>query len=333
MRTTIHGTFDSPATLCAVLQQDAATGHESVNAGLAKSIGARLVGAQLRWMVRPWMSPSSPLRFQRLLSGLLRWTLPQGKGVMTQRLNLNGRPCDQHVPLHSTDSDAAIVYFHGGGYTVCSPDTHRSLTRMLALETGMPVHVPAYRLAPENPYPAQLDDARAAVATLEGEGLDVRNMIFAGDSTGAHLALTLAIQRRDMGLALPRSLILISPCVDWTLTSLPTNSTDALLTPGWVTWTRDGYVAPALRGSPLVSPIHADLRRLPPVLIQSSSKELFCHEARRLYTALLGAHSSVTWQEWHGLWHDFQMHAALVPEGRDAVRRMARFARADVPIH
>jgi acetyl esterase/lipase len=191
----------------------------------------------------------------------------------------------------------------------------------------MVVHVPAYRLSPEHPYPAQLDDARAAVAALEREGIDVPNMVFAGDSTGAHLALTLAIQRRDRGLSLPSSLMLISPCVDWTLTSLPANSTDALLTHEWVTWTRDGHVAPELRSTPLVSPIHADLRHLPPVLIQSSSGELFCHEARRLYTALLGAGVSAIWHEWHGMWHDFQIHAALVPEGRDAVRRMAIFAR------
>lgn len=328
MRTSIHSRLPSAPTLAEAWQHDGATGHESVNAGRATSIRARLVGAQLRWLVRPWMGPGTSLRVQRLLTGLLRWTLPQGKGVMTQRLHLNGRPCDRHVPLVPVDSDAAIVYFHGGGYTVCSPDTHRSLARLLALEAGMVVHVPAYRLAPEHPYPAQLDDAQAWVLALEREGIDVRNMVFAGDSTGAHLALTLAIQRRDRGLSLPRSLMLISPCVDWTLTSLPTNSTDALLTHEWVTWTRDGHVAPELRSTPLVSPIHADLRHLPPVLIQSSSRELFCHEAQRLYTALLGADVPATWQEWHGLWHDFQMHAALVPEGRDAVRRMARFARA-----
>lgn len=116
--------------------------------------------------------------------------------------------------------------------------------------------------------------------------------------------------------------------MDWALAHLPTRSTDKLLTPSWVTWTRDGYVAPALRASSLVSPIHADLRHLPPVLIQSSSSELFSQEARRLYAKLLGSDVPVTWQEWHGLWHDFQMHAALVPEGREAVRRMARFARA-----
>ncbi|MDP2419547.1 MAG: alpha/beta hydrolase [Hydrogenophaga sp.] len=329
MSTTIDSRFEGTSSRVETRQRSDATSYESVGVGRRRSLQAALVGAQLRWLVRPWMSPRISLRFQRILTSLLRWTLPQGKGVMTQRFPLNGRPCDRHVPLHPLESGAAIVYFHGGGYTVCSPDTHRSLTRMLALEARMVVHVPAYRRAPENPYPAQLDDARALVAALEREGLDVRKMIFAGDSTGAHLALTLAIQRRDLGLSMPRSLILISPCVDWTLASLPTTSTDALLTHAWVTWTRDGYVATALRGTPLVSPIHADLRHLPPVLIQSSSNELFCHEAQRLYTALLGADVSVTWQEWHSLWHDFQMHAALVPEGRDAVRRMARFARSE----
>jgi len=328
VKTTIHRSIEAASTRDEAWQRSYATSHESVNAGRRRTLQASLVGAQLRWLVRPWMSPRTSLRVQRLLTGLLRWTLPQGKGVVTQRLQLNGRPCDRHVPVSPVDSDAAIVYFHGGGYTVCSPDTHRSLTRMLALEAQMVVHVPAYRLAPEHPYPAQLEDALASVAALEREGLDVCDTIFAGDSTGAHLALTLAIRRRDLGLSMPRSLMLVSPCVDWTLARLPTTSTDALLTLGWVTWTRDGFVAPALRSTPLVSPIQANLRHLPPILIQSSSQELFCKEAERLYTALLGADVSVTWQEWHSLWHDFQMHAARVPEGRTAVRRMARFARA-----
>ncbi|MDM7941386.1 MAG: alpha/beta hydrolase fold domain-containing protein [Hydrogenophaga sp.] len=332
MRTSIHSPVEATSIPDAPGPPRDAAGHESVNAGRTLSFQARLVGAQLRWLVRPWMSPRTPLRLQRLLTGLLRWTLPQGQGVLTQRLHLNDRPCDRHLPPGPVNSDAAIVYFHGGGYTVCSPDTHRSLTRLLALEARRVVHVPAYRLAPEHPYPAQLEDAQAFVATLEKQGMDVRKMVFAGDSTGAHLALTLTLLRRERGQSLPGSLVLISPCVDWTLVHLPDRSTDRLLTPGWVTWTRDGYVAPAMRSSPLVTPIHADLRHLPPVLIQSSSSELFCREARRLYSSLLGAGVAVTWQEWHGLWHDFQMHAALVPEGREAVRRIARFVQAAVPV-
>lgn len=302
--------------------------YERVSSGGSPSLPSRLVSAQLRWLVRPWMSPRTPLRLQRFLTGLLKWTLPPARGVSTQRMELAGHPCDWHTPPRQQDPEASIVYFHGGGYTLGSPDTHRSLTQLIALDSGLEVYVPGYRLAPEHPFPAQLDDAQAVVTALEQHGKDVRKMVFAGDSTGAHLALTVALARRDLGQTLPRSLVLISPCVDWTLKSMPARSPDALLTPGWVTWTRDGYVDPSLRSLPLVSPIHANLRRLPPVLIQSATNELFSRDAKRLYWSLIGAEGLVTWQEWQGLWHDFQLHAALVPEGRAAVRRIARFVRA-----
>lgn len=291
------------------------------------SLQSSLVSAQLRWLVRPLMSRRTPVRLQRFLTGLLKWILPSTKGVSTRRIECDARRCDRHTPPSLLDPDATIVYFHGGGYTLCSPDTHRSLTQLIALDSGLEVYVPEYRLAPEHPFPAQLDDAQAFVAALERAGRDVRKMVFAGDSAGAHLALTLTMARRDMGQTLPRSLVLISPCVDWTLKSMPARSPDALLTPDWVAWSRDGYVDPKLRLMPLVSPINGNLRRLPPVLIQSSSNELFSQDAKRLYWSLIGAEGLVTWQEWQGLWHDFQLHAALVPEGRDAVRRIAMFIR------
>lgn len=330
MTSTAQESFAAVSALSEMWRWDDAVGYELVRSGVSQSLQASLVSAQLRCLVRPWMNQRTPVRVQRLLTSLMKWTLPKVKNVVTQRLRLVEQRCDRHAPTHLTDEETVIVYFHGGGYTLCSPDTHRSLTQLLALDAGMVVYVPEYRLAPEHAYPAQLDDAQAFVTSLESQGIDVRKMVFAGDSTGAHLALTLAMHRRDLGQSMPRSLVLISPCVDWTLADLPTRSQDSLLTVGWVTWTRDGYVSPALRSTALVSPIHADLHHLPPILIQSSSKELFCLEAQRLYSGLLAANVLVTWQEWQGLWHDFQMHAALVPEGRDAVRRMARFVRAGI---
>jgi acetyl esterase/lipase len=319
LNTSIQKTFDAAV-------------YEKVPAGRGPSLQARLVRAQMRWLVRPWMNPHTPLRLQRLLTGLMKWTLPQARGVATQRLPWGERHYDLHAPSSLPGDGGAIVHFHGGGYTVCSPDTHRSMTQRMAKEAAMAVYVPQYRLAPEHAYPAQLDDAQAFVTMLERHGMDVRSMVFSGDSAGAHLALTLAIQRRDLGLPLPRALVLMSPCVDWTLDGLPARCQDALLTLGWVAWSRNGYVAPDVRSTPWVSPIRASLHGLPPTLIQSSSVELFAPHAQQLYARLVGAGVQVTWQEWPGLWHDFQLYAALVPEGQDAVRRCARFVRAGWPL-
>ena len=292
------------------------------------SFRSQLVRGQIRWLFRPFMAPSFSVSFQRTLANSLRWLLPQQTGVQTHSLDEPQLRGDRHVPKQGSNPGATIVYFHGGGYTLCSPASHRSLTRMIAHVTGLMVHVPQFRLAPEHPYPCQLEDAMAAIEALERQGYAVPNMVFAGDSTGAHLALTLAIARKDLCLSLPSSLVLISPCVDWSLKDLPNESKDALLDPGWVRRSRDGHIPPSRYLESLVSPIHANLQGLPRVLLQSASAELFALEAERLYVSLVASGVPVIWQEWQGLWHDFQMHAALVPEGRDAIGRMARFLNA-----
>lgn len=302
--------------------------HERVPIPVSPSIQSRLVAIHLRWLVRPWMSSRTHVGLQRLLTVLLKWTLPTARGVTTQQFNFAELQCDCHTPSNTFDSEASIVYFHGAGYPFYSPDIHRSLTQLIALDSGLQVFVPSYRAAPEHPFSTQLDDAQNFVEALEQQGKDVRKMVFAGDSIGAHLALTVALARRDLGKTLPRSLVLISPCGDWMLQSLPIRNLDDLLPQGWVTWARDGYVDPKLGSLPIAPPINANLRRLPPVLIQSSSAEFFACDSNRLYWSLIGAEGLVTWQEWQGLWHRFYFNAALVPEGRAAVRRIARFIRA-----
>lgn len=305
--------------------------HETIASGAA-SIQAVMVKSLLRCLVRPMLSRRTAIPRQRRLVDSLRWTVPMPRGVRTEAITLGGRGTDRHTPLTRAhpgpSSDTAILYFHGGGYTVCSPNSHRSLTRLISRESGMTVYVPTYRLAPEHPFPAQLNDAEAVLRELEHQGQDVRQLVLAGDSTGAHLAFTLTLARRELNLPMPRALVLISPCLDWTLRGLPASDHDALLSKAWVAWTRDGYIPPVLQTHPLVTPPDDKLTGLPPVLIQSASEEIFAGEARRLHRALLDAKVSAIWQEWRGLWHDFHLHATLVPEARDAVRRLARFIRS-----
>lgn len=298
---------------------------ERITAPQGPSLAARLTRAQIRWLFRPFMGAPVPLALQRLLAGSLRWMVAQPRHVATEPVRIGSAMGDRHVPRDLGDAKASILYFHGGGYTVCSPQSHRSLTMCLARASGRTVYVPRYRLAPQSPYPAQLEDATRALEDLERRGIDVRHMVFAGDSAGGHLALTLALARRDAGAPLPEAMVLISPCVDWSFTQLPADAADALLSVAWMREARDGYVTAARFGEPLVSPIHASLKGLPPVLIQSSSVEQLAADAARLHAALEAAGVVVEWQEWAGLWHDFQLHATHLPEAREAVARIAAF--------
>lgn len=298
---------------------------ERIVAPRGPSLAARLTRLQIRWMFRPFMGAPFPLSMQRFLAGSLRWTVPRPQGVLTEQVWLAGARADRHVPGRLDDPAASILYFHGGGYTVCSPESHRSLAMCVARASRRVVYVPRYRLAPESTYPAQLEDAIRALEDLERRGTDIRRMAFAGDSAGAHLALTLALARRDAGLPMPEAIVLISPCVDWSLTALPEGASDALLSVAWMRESRDRYVDASRRPEPLVSPIKASLVGLPPVLIQSSSAEQLSIDAARLHAALELAGVVVQWQEWDGMWHDFQLHAMFLPEGRDAVARVAEF--------
>lgn len=298
---------------------------ERITTPRGPSLAARLIRGKVRWLYRPYMGAPAPLALQRLLAGSLRWMVAQPQDVVTARIRMGGAMGDRHVPNNLDDPEASILYFHGGGYTVCSPESHRSLTMCIARASRRTVYVPRYRLAPEHPYPAQLEDAQRAVDDLARRGVDVRRMVFAGDSAGGHLALTLALARRDAGAPLPESIVLISPAVDWSLTQLPAHASDALLSVAWLREVRDGYVTADRYAQPLVSPIHASLQGLPPVLIQSSRVEQLATDAARLHAALESAGVFVEWQEWAGLWHDFQLHAIALPEGREAVARIAAF--------
>ena len=289
------------------------------------SLMAQLIKAQIRWLLRPFLAPWSPLGLQRGLAGSLQWLVPGPGGVFTQQINQHGFSGDCHQPQSDALKNITILYLHGGGYSVCSPKSHRGLTKRLAIAARCKVFVPKYRLAPEHPFPAQLSDAQAAFTALEALGISADNIIVIGDSAGAHLSLTLALSRRDAGLPLPRALVLISPWVDVSLQNMPSDADDALLSIPWMTQVRDAFVKKDQWLDPMVSPIQANLKGLPPVLIQFSSLEQLSNDAKRLHSALQEANVKVTSQQWTGLWHDFQLHAGMVLEATNALEKIASF--------
>lgn len=308
------------------------------------SLAARLVRLQLKAMLRPLLRPGTPLAAQRGLTASLRWLVPPAKGVRSEAVTVPGAPGrpgfsgERHLPPGATAEDSqALVWFHGGGYSVCTPGTHRGLATQLARATGLATWLPAYRRAPEHPYPAQREDALDALAALEARGVNLRASVLGGDSAGAHLALAATLARRDQGLPLPRALLLVSPWADVSAEALPPGADDALLTPDWMRQVRDAAFpaqpgesaeqARERRSRPDASPLFADLHGLPPVLIQSSAVEQLASDAERLHAALSAERVDVRWQRWPGLWHDFHLHAGVVPEAGDAVARIAAWLR------
>lgn len=225
---------------------------------------------------------------------------------------------------------ATILYVHGGGHVACSPATHRALTAALAVESGASVYSLDYRLAPEHPFPAAVDDCVAAYrALLAADSNASKRIIFAGDSSGGGLVMATLLTVKQLGLPLPAAGVLFSPWVDLTFSSesLHRNESTCYLVPASFPVYRHAYLGERDPREPLASPLFGDLRGLPPLLIQVGGAEMLRDEAEALARAAEAVGVRVTLDVQPGLFHAYQTAVALLPEARQAVARAAAFIR------
>jgi len=224
-----------------------------------------------------------------------------------------------------------LLYLHGGAYCVGSWGVYEGLITHLAVAAGAAVYAPNYRLAPEHPHPAALDDALEAYRWLLGRGLSPNRIALAGDSAGGGLALATAIALRDSGLPAPASLVLISPWVDLRCDSPSmTNKAriDPLLRPSWSRACASMYLGQRDPNDPACSPLFATHQGLPPILIQVGSDEITLDDSTRLADRCNQAGVDVTLQKFEGLWHEFQIHAGMLEAADEAVAEIADFLHA-----
>ncbi len=278
----------------------------------------------LRLLLKPALSPRWRVPAQRRWLEQLSAIVKLPRGMARHAETLGGVPSVRWSEPDAPPVRAgAVLYLHGGGFTVGSPRTHRALAAWLARETGVPVHLADYRLAPEHPFPAALDDALAAYDALCAQG----PVLVAGDSAGGNLALGLAIAARDSGRPAPAGVVLISPAVDLRESALPTPVPgEAYLTPSWLRENVRHY-AEGRAEDPRVSPLLADLHGLPPVRLQSGTDDLLFAQSQALARALQAAGNALEFEPVPDRWHVFQLHAGLLPGANAAVRRLADFVR------
>ena len=278
----------------------------------------------VRHLVRPLLGPRVSVAARRRgieLAGRIALLAP---GTTRERVRLGTSYAERVVPL-GADPSRAVLYLHGGGFQACSPATHRGLTTHLAAGAGCAVLVLDYRLVPEHPYPAALDDAKAAWQHLLDQGFAGGDLAIAGDSAGAGLALALAVDLRDGGRETPAALGLMSPWVDLSLTGLPDDAQDTLLRRSWLEQCAGQYAGGLALDDARVSPLLADLTGLPPTLVQAGSEEILRGDAERLLTALHAAGVPAELSLGDGLWHVWQLHAGLMTESSRAVEELGTF--------
>ncbi len=223
--------------------------------------------------------------------------------------------------------DRCVLYFHGGGYVMGTAALYRDFLWRIAAASRAQVLYFDYRLAPEHPFPAALDDAAAVYRWLIGR-FDPRRVAFAGDSAGGGLLFATLLRLRDQGLAFPCATAAMSPWTDLTLSgpSLQTNSAaDPMLSPENLPELVRYYGAGADPRNPCISPLYGDLAGFPPALIQAGSDEILRDDAVRMAEKLRAAGCEVELDVWERMPHVWQLYARVLPEGRRAIARIGTF--------
>ena len=257
-----------------------------------------------------------------------RFPIPED--VETKIVDVGGVPAEWQT-LPGARRDRVLLYLHGGGFILGSPNSHRLLTVALGEVAKMRVLSVDYRLAPEHPYPAALEDCTAVYNWLLSTGITPKNIVIAGDSAGGNLTLTTLIKLRDDGTPLPAGAVCLSPATDLAGVDesfFENAETDPILADVGLFWWTPAYLAGADPSDPLVSPIYADLRGLPPLLIHVSTSEMLYSASTRLAERAKAAGVGVileTWDDMPHVWHAFGLHD--LTESKEAIARIGEFIK------
>ncbi len=289
------------------------------------SLQAHLLVIFLKWRVKRRMRIEMDVLEARRTLGGFKHGVPPGTSLTMGEL---GGIAGEWLRPVSGRSVGTLFYLHGGGYFACSPQTHRPITGGFA-RRGLDVFAPDYRLAPEHPFPAAVDDAVAAYRGLLASGVSPSQVVVGGDSAGGGLTLAMLLSLRDAGDAMPAAAVLFSPWTDLAGTgeTLRSNARRDAMFPGeGIALAAAPYLGGADPRHPLASPVYAELGGLPPLLIHVGSYEVLLDDSRRLADRASAAGTSVTLQAWPVVPHVWQLFP--LPEAAQSMDAAAAFLRA-----
>ncbi len=254
---------------------------------------------------------------------------PVPEDVQREPVDAGGVP-GEWIAAPGADPKRVIYYLHGGAYIIGSINSHRELISRLSRAAGARALAIDYRLAPENPFPAAVEDATAAYRWLLSTGVDPAQTVIAGDSAGGGLTLAALVALRDAGEPLPAAAVCLSPWVDMEALG-ESMTTNAEVDPNFqreqLLEGAKAYLGGAHPRTPLAAPLHADLTGLPPLLIHVGSSEVLLDDSIRLAERAKAAGVDVNLQVWDEMIHVFQFMAAMLPEGQQAIDRIGEFIR------
>jgi len=227
-------------------------------------------------------------------------------------------------------TDRVVLYLHGGGYVLGSISTHREVISRLSRAAGARALAIGYRLAPEHPFPAAVEDSTAAYRWVLESGVHPSRIVIAGESAGGGLTVATLVALRDAGDPLPAAGVCLSPWVDMECIgeSMTTKAeVDPVVEREDVLKLAKAYLGETEPRTPLAAPLYADLRGLPPLLIQVGTAEVLLDDSTRLAGRAKSAGVEVLFEPWDDMIHMWHMFAAMLPEGQQAIDRIGEFVR------
>ncbi len=255
------------------------------------------------------------------------------RGVSVQQMNIGPLPARWITPA-GVESSRTLLYLHGGGWVFGWAALYGAFVGQLARAVGVRALGIDYRLAPEHPFPAALDDCLSAYAFLLDQNIPARQIVVMGDSAGGNLTLALLLSLKERGMPLPAAGVCLSPATDLASRgdSFRANlRSDVVLPVALVDYAAASYAANHDLRDPLLSPLYGDLQGLPPLLIQAGGGELLLDDARAFAARAAGCGVDVTFTVYPGMWHVWQPFAPFLPEARRAVEEITRFVHARLP--
>jgi len=259
-------------------------------------------------------------------NAVLAQNLPP-EDVTVEAVTLGGVPGLLIAPAHLT-SDAVAVYIHGGAYLVGDPSSYLGIGGNYAKALGARVYLPAYRLAPEHPFPAAIDDTVQFYAGLLQSGIAAHKIVLIGESAGGALTVTAMVAAREQGLPLPAAGVAISPWANLQHTGasmVTRDGVDPTVSKAGLDIMAGFFLAGEAADAPLASPVFANVTGLPPIMIQIGESEVMLSDALRLATHLAESGVRVTLESWPGMFHAWHFVAAHQPESQAALHSSVAF--------
>jgi acetyl esterase/lipase len=277
----------------------------------------------------PLIKPGATLADMRAGLDAMGGMVPRLTDVSASAVDAGGVSAEWFTPTGG-DTKRVMLYLHGGGYLLGSVDSHRALLERLAKASGARVLAINYRLAPEAPFPAPVDDACKAYRWLLAQGIAAKNISIAGDSAGGGLTLGTLLALRDAGDAMPGCAVPISPWTDMegTGASMETRAAvDPMVQKGPLGEMAAAYLQGADTRNPLASPLYGDFKGLPPLLIQVGDAETLLDDTTRIAPKLKAAGVDVTVEVWDEMIHVWHLFAPMLDKGQEAIDSIGAFVR------